>query len=648
MKHGTRAGLSTMNNDLMETRREFFKSAAALGVAGAAGLSPSAPAEKRVLISSPSDDRRFWVSVLEKIARPVLENLSRRELKKKMPVEEQPDAKCAAYTHLEAFGRLVCGISPWLALENLAGDELKWQQQLLKLAQSSLDAATDPWSPDFMNFTTGGQPLVDTAFLAQGILRAPKVLWQPLAPNVKKQIMAALESSRKTAVPEHNNKVMFAAMVEAALLEFGGATLPERLEGCLSKMLGWYAGDGAYGDGEFFHFDCYNSFVIQPMLLDVLAVLKRHDARFSAAQEKVLQRAKRFAEIQERLIAPDGTFPSIGRSTTYRFGALQTLALIVLRHELSERLKPAQVRCAMTAIIRNMIEAPGTFDANGWLQIGFCGHQPALGEAYISTGSLYLCSAGMLPLGLPPTDEFWSAPAERWTSQKLWSGENLPADHAIKDVKMVEVPALTRKTESKAANVRPGLPAGFTLIELLVVIAIIAILAAMLLPALANAKNSAKTTQCKSNQRQLLIASLSYSADNGVFFPWTFTLNGDNTHDTNWQVLGIKLSSVIKPAGCVYMTDGGVAANNTTNPNLCITPACMLKSGAWLDPGNDDPVSPDPGADDMTTDPNWCGPFPRHGEFQSNNGFVDGHVELMKPFQWYYTGSPWLEPEPGR
>jgi hypothetical protein len=138
----------------------------------------------------------------------------------------------------------------------------------------------------------------------------------------------------------------------------------------------------------------------------------------------------------------------MGRSTTYRFGAFQTLALIAWRRDLPERIKPAQVRCALTAVIRTMIEAPGTFDAEGWLQIGFCGHQPALGETYISTGSLYLCSAGLLPLGLPPADEFWSAPAEPWTAQKLWSGENLPADHAINDVKMVEIPELNRQTES--------------------------------------------------------------------------------------------------------------------------------------------------------------------------------------------------------
>jgi hypothetical protein len=91
-----------------------------------------------------------------------------------------------------------------------------------------------------------------------------------------------------------------------------------------------------------------------------------------------------------------------------------------------------------------MIEAPGTFDESGWLQIGFCGHQPALAEKYISTGSLYLCAAGLLPLGLPPEDEFWSAPAAKWTAQKLWSGENLPADHAINGVKTVELPTLAR------------------------------------------------------------------------------------------------------------------------------------------------------------------------------------------------------------
>lgn len=426
-----------MKRKAMRGRREFLKSVATVGVAGAVRV-PTTTSVAQTLATPPTktDDHSYWVGVMERIATPVLGSLARQELKKTMPIEATNPADRAKYTHLEAFGRLLAGIAPWLAAQGLDRSETKQQQNFLSLAQASLDAATDPSSSDFMNFHKGNQPLVDTAFLAQGILRARSVLWEPLKAQIRLRVIEAIKSSRAITTPVTNNWVMFAAMVEAALYTMGEKTIEERFEGCVRRMLGWYKGDGVYGDGEFFHFDYYNSFVIHPMLLDVLAVLRQKDSQFEPVYATELQRARRYAEVQERLIAPDGTFPSLGRSTTYRFGALQALAQTALMGELPEHLKPSQVRSAMTAVIRKMIEAPGTFDDGGWLRIGFCGHQPSLAEAYISTGSLYLCTAALLPLGLPPDDPFWSAPATRWTSQRIWSGESsLPPDHSISDVR---------------------------------------------------------------------------------------------------------------------------------------------------------------------------------------------------------------------
>jgi prepilin-type N-terminal cleavage/methylation domain-containing protein len=95
----------------------------------------------------------------------------------------------------------------------------------------------------------------------------------------------------------------------------------------------------------------------------------------------------------------------------------------------------------------------------------------------------------------------------------------------------------------------------FTLIELLVVIAIIAILAAMLLPALASAKEKSKQTTCMGNARQIGLAAILYRDENDDRFPFgvdvTATLPGGLTNTTAWPMQLMR-----------YL--GGVSVNSNT------------------------------------------------------------------------------------
>src|ERR1044071_6113650 len=75
------------------------------------------------------------------------------------------------------------------------------------------------------------------------------------------------------------------------------------------------------------------------------------------------------------------------------------------------------------------------------------------------------------------------------------------------------------KIEKIMRSAPPAIHRGFTLIELLVVIAIIAILAAMLLPALASAKEKAKRTQCLSNLKKIGTGCIMYAGDSNDSFP---------------------------------------------------------------------------------------------------------------------------------
>ena len=377
-------------------------------------------------------DRAYWADTLYKMAAPVLSHMSKGELKKSMPVEYSPiwDGRDKSVAYMEAFGRLIAGLAPWLALPDEDTEEGRRRKTLRQQTLLSLSNSVDPNSPDYLTWNKEGQPLVDAAFIAHGFLRAPSVLWTPLDTTTQRRFINEFKGLRRIR-PPYSNWLLFAAIIETFLLLAGEQHDPLRIDIALHKMNEWYEGDGWYGDGPHFHFDYYNSYVIQPMLTDILRTMEQKDHRSTAEYDLSVRRMQRYGECLERLISPEGTFPAFGRSITYRMGVFQPLAQLALYDQLPSSLPPAQVRSALTAVMRRMLEAPGVFTADGWLQLGFAGHQPDIADSYSNSGSMYLTSLVFLPLGLPAGHAFWADPPMDWTSRRAWSGQPFKRDHAV-------------------------------------------------------------------------------------------------------------------------------------------------------------------------------------------------------------------------
>ena len=384
-------------------------------------------------------DRAYWVSLLDKMASPLLSNMSNETLKLNMKMAFSPtwDNRNVQVAYMEAFGRLIVGIAPFLALPDddsskAARVETEIRKRLRAQTLQSLTNAVNPNSPDYLYWgtPTDKQPLVDAAFIAQALLAAPATLWEPLSEQTKANYIKEFTQIRKLE-PPNNNWVLFAAMIETFLLFIDAPFDAVRIDKAIEKIKSWYVGDGWYSDGEKFHFDHYNGFVIQPMLVEVLRVNVLKNRIDKKDFEIALKRMQRYATFQERYISPEGTFLVVGRSSTYRVGAFQPLAKLALDHHLPSPIDPAQVRCALTAVFKNIF-IPTTFTKEGWLTLGLVGDQQSnIADYYSNTGSMYLTSLALLPLGLSANDPFWSAPFTEWTQRKAWSGKPFAKDYAV-------------------------------------------------------------------------------------------------------------------------------------------------------------------------------------------------------------------------
>jgi hypothetical protein len=427
--------------DLMgqEMERRSFLRSTVLGVA-ATGLIGAGSRDASAAVPAAADtqsERDYLLSLLQKIAEPVLSNMASGRLKKNFPLELSPtwDGRPTGVAYLECFGRLMSGMAPWLGLPDDDTPEGKDRKRLREFALQSYTHSVDPASPDYLQWKGHGQALVDSAYFTSALMRAPKALWEPLDNITKKRIVDEIKGLRRVE-PPFINWLLFAAMNEAFLLSVGEEHDPLRMNTAVRKINEWYVGDGWIKDGESFHFDYYGSYVMHPMLLAVLDVLVRHKAPFwngnpAELHAQALKRMQRFGEHLERFISPQGTYPPIGRSVTYRTAVFQPLALLAWRKQLPGSLPEGQVRSALHAVHKAIWSDPGNFTADGFLTIGFAGHQPELADWYSNNGSMYIASEGFLALGLPATDSYWTAPTVDWTQKKAFAGSRFHKDYPV-------------------------------------------------------------------------------------------------------------------------------------------------------------------------------------------------------------------------
>lgn len=376
-------------------------------------------------------DRQVWADLCYKISQPVLENMSKGNFQKDFPLELSPtwDGRDTKVAYLETFARLMAGISPWLALPDDGTPEGKQRKQLHEWAIQAYKNAVDPNSPDKITWLTNtSQPLCDASYLVESFMRAPEATWGQLDELTKKRYIEGLKSLR-TIRPAYNNWLLFRAMVEVFFMSIGEDVDEYALSVGLQKMSEWYLSDGWYSDGPEYAMDYYNSYVMHPMMVEVVEMCKKHKFSTPISLDLAVKRMNRFNTILERFISPEGAYPAVGRSVIYRMGAFQTLAMSAWKYGLPKDLTNGSVRSALTCVMKRMFAVDGNFDDKGYLRLGFAGHQPNLANYYSDNGSLYMTSLVFMPLGLPADHPFWTAPAEPWTSQKAWSGQEFPEDY---------------------------------------------------------------------------------------------------------------------------------------------------------------------------------------------------------------------------
>ena len=191
---------------------------------------------------------------------------------------------------------------------------------------------------------------------------------------------------------------------------------------------------------------------------------------------------------------------------------------------------------------------------------------------------------------------------------------------------------------------------GFTLIELLVVIAIIAILAAILFPVFAKAREKARQTTCASNMKQLGLAFLQYYQDYDEKFPDSYNAGAGNAGSPdNWAD---QIYSYVKADGIYHCPDDSNSAPSTSygmNVNLRAQSDAVIQSPALTvlcdesDVAGTAPTSGDPALGNAVAESgNFPTAYNQHDQSINLANYLgaDGHVKTLRSEKVSVGGTP--------
>lgn len=310
---------------------------------------------------------------------------------------------------LELLGRVAYSVAPYLDTE---GEEEPRKSQL----QGSLSDLVKEYFASRRRVHQ--QNIIDLSFLVQYLMQVPC--------EQDDLVLAYIDELNWTYKPLANNWLLATAMLEVYRWKKTGRFDQARVDRALRFFDQAYVGDSFYRDGPSFCFNYYNSLVIHPYLDTILREVGDLDSVWKEIKAKQEPRSARQAQILERLIATDGSFPIVGRSASYRAGVFNHLANHVCRS--GDTVFQAQALAALGAVAKRFTE---TFLTKP-IPIGFVTEDVKLGEPYITSSSVYAIGFILRVLGLPALDPAWEA-SQPWTQRVGWESSP-PMDFHLHDI----------------------------------------------------------------------------------------------------------------------------------------------------------------------------------------------------------------------